>query len=516
MRAKRRHEEIELKLLASPAGLDEIANLPLTRELQAGESTSCRQVSTHYDTPHHTLRKNGIALRIRRHAGGYEQTVKVAVHGPVGVQRFLEWTGQLPGDQPCADIVPDRDIRAALKLGGRDRRLGPVFTTDIERRRIPLESGGAKIEVALDHGSITTPGGAKEAVCEIGLERVSGRFTALFKLALQYNRAVGLQPGQLNKAERGYLLARPSLVQDCYKADKPALDAELSVSDAFAAIMDDALGHLRANEGPVAAGHPGGVHQARVAIRRIRAALRAFRHCLKPRPRKRFNRELRWFQGQLSPARDWHVFVDETLPAIRAAYPGRSATTAELRRFALDRRRQATVDVADLFTSSRYMQFLLEFSNWLAQQRRVIDAAAAGMTLAEFAAARLDTTSREFLADTRPLSRMSPGDRHTLRKRGKKARYACEFFAALWPGRATDAYLRSMKNLQESLGVINDISVAAQTAALFRENGVDTRASRLVEEWSGNYLKARLHQAQPDWRRFQKREPFWRGEHRVQ
>ena len=106
---------------------------------------------------------------------------------------------------------------------------------------------------------------------------------------------------------------------------------------------------------------------------------------------------------------------------------------------------------------------------------------------------------------------MSAKKRHTLRKRGKKLRYACEFFSSLWPGQHTEKYLRSMKHLQDALGVINDVSVAGQAIGSLDYAGAETRHDKLVGEWSDMRLAECLRETQPKWRKFQKQEPFWRS-----
>ena len=260
---------------------------------------------------------------------------------------------------------------------------------------------------------------------------------------------------------------------------------------------------------PVAAGHPEAIHQARVAIRRLRAALWAFRRILPPEERKGFNREFRWFQGQLSPARDWHVFVDETVPAVLKAFPGRRATAAQLREAARGQRSRVTKDVAGLFRDVRYTRLILGFTQWMAEQRVSMEKSLSSGQVRTFAARILDESHGKFLSDTRPLSRMSARRRHTLRKRGKKFRYACEFFSSLWPGDRTDRYLSTMKHLQEALGVINDVSAAGQSIDGLVSSTAGTRHGKLIGDWTEQRLAQCLRETQPRWRKFQRQEPFW-------
>ena len=477
-------DEIELKLQAPPVVLRDILGCSLVRKISTEKAVTRRLVSTYFDTPHHTLRKSGVALRVRRRPDGFEQTVKAPVPGVAGLQTYLEWHSPVPGNAPVISGIGDREIRSIIMLGGRHKRLRPLFVSDVERQTLPVRFGESHIEMALDIGHIEAVGGNLEEVSELELELLDGDASALLELALELAEFANLGLGHLTKAERGYFLARPALRPLACRADKTGLPQDISVPQAFLAILGGTLEHLRGNEQPVAAGQPDGVHQARVAIRRLRAGLWTFRSLLPAKERKAFNQEFRWFQGQLSPARDWHVFLDETVPAIRRAYPGRGDAATRLRKTALDERDRVTDDVTGLFSDVRYTRLVLRFTGWLEEQKVAISTSLADEPVKDFAAGILDASHGKFISDSRPLSRMSANKRHALRKRGKKFRYACEFFSALWPGRSTDAYLQSMKNLQESLGVINDVSVASQHDGFLEAHGADSREGRLVQDLS--------------------------------
>jgi inorganic triphosphatase YgiF len=504
------HEEIELKLQAPPAALRDILESEFVSRIRVGNVSIRRLVSTYFDTPRHTLRKDGIALRIRQLPDGYEQTVKAPVPGAAGLQSYCEWNSRVPDSVPLIAAVDDPEVRSILTLGHRHKRLAPLFATDVERHALPLKFGGCDIELALDIGRIEAGDCDFEAVSEFELELLDGESSALLELALQLTELGDLSLGYLTKAERGYALARPSLRQHAAKADKSVFAQGITVPGMFRTILNSTLEHLRANEQPVAAGHHEGVHQARVAIRRLRAALWAFRSLLPGEGRKAFNREFRGFQRRLSPARDWHVFVEETVPAVRSAYPGRRSTAALLGKTAREERDRVTTDIAGLFRDVRYTRLMLRFTRWVAEQNASMENSLSGQSVTGFAAGILDESHRIFLSDTRPLSRMSAKKRHTLRKRGKKFRYACEFFSSLWPGQHTETYLRSIKHLQEALGVINDVSVAGQSVGILDPGGADSPQGRLVNDWLDLRLSECLRKMQPKWRKFQKQEPFWR------
>ena len=113
-----------------------------------------------------------------------------------------------------------------------------------------------------------------------------------------------------------------------------APDPELARLRASIDNIDAALVHLLANVGPAERADVEGVHQVRVAVRRLRAALALFKPHLPPVTLGRFNDELRRLGGIFGRARDWDVFVCETLSIAEKDMPepgrlgGRSPTIA--------------------------------------------------------------------------------------------------------------------------------------------------------------------------------------------
>ena len=503
------HDEKELRLQSTPATLQKIATSRHVKKLKAGKVVSRNLVCTYFDTPRHLLRRAGITLCIHHDGDGYVQTVKAPVTGPDGVKTSREWTGRIPGNIPCVEAIEDRELRAILKQGKRDKRLLPMFTTNVERRTVPIKVGGSKHELALDIGTISAKGGSsREPITGVELELRNGESTAILDLALKLNESLDLTLGRRSNADRGYTLARPALRPRASKASKVVLDPQMTVGDAFYRIKESALKHLYLNEMPVSEGRPEAIHQARVAIRRIRAALRAFKSILPYDKRKAFNGEFRWFQQRLSHARDWHVFIDETLPAIKAAHPDAHEAVSRLRKVALAERQRATRDVLDIFESRRYTRLMLQFERWLATPSEVLDQSAIDRPIADFAVGVLEKSRRDFLIDTRPLSRMIGEDLHSLRKRGKKARYASEFFAGLWPESSTRPILKQMEHIQNSLGIINDAVVARQLVVLTRPGLLDAETVWLVQDWSATRVRDCIRQTQRHWRRLQRARHF--------
>jgi CHAD domain-containing protein len=200
-----------------------------------------------------------------------------------------------------------------------------------------------------------------------------------------------------------------------------------------------------------------GVHQMRVTCRRMRAALWSFRSAVPKRVSVSWTDELGWLAGRLGDARDLDVFIAEGLTSAggQLPLPGRDnlIALAEQRRAAAYDAVRATLD------SDRYGQFKQDFPAWFEargweqadlseKQRKNIGKYARKLLH------RLDSSVRETGAS---LDRNDAEQMHQLRIACKKLRYAAEFFAAIIPG--LDAYIRLLKQLQNELGTLNDVSV---------------------------------------------------------
>src|SRR5687768_14557855 len=313
--------EIELKLRIPPAALERVSGHPLFRN--AEDKSVEKLAAIYYDTPDFELKRRGASLRVRREGGHWIQTVKWAGGVRGGLHERNEIEAEVAGPTPdCARIVhPELD--ALFRAPQLVAALQPVFETNITRSKRTLTLDAATIEASLDRGEIRS-GERSEPVSELELELKRGSPPALFDLALTLSANAPMHLENRSKAERGYALSRGETLLP-QKASPPALDASMTVSDAFAAIAWSTLVHLQANEeGTLAGEDPEFLHQMRVALRRLRSAISAFSGVLPPKAREPVSKELKWVGRALGPARDWDVFVIETLPPLMDAYKGRA------------------------------------------------------------------------------------------------------------------------------------------------------------------------------------------------
>jgi CHAD domain-containing protein len=304
------------------------------------------------------------------------------------------------------------------------------------------------------------------------------------------------------------------------KARATVIRPRATAEDALARIVHDGVEHLRANEACVLArAHDEGIHQMRVAVRRLRSSLSLYQDMLPADQRAYLGAELRWLIGELGPARDWDVFLAETLPPVLVQFPDEKRLIelkqrAEAERDAGYERAQAALD------SHRYTGLVMLLGAW-ADGRRWNDQVDRAppeelrRPAVEVASRLIDEHYRAVLTAGEHFADLGAEDRHRLRIRIKKLRYAAEFFGSLYRKRRVTPYLEVLKTLQDRLGSENDVAVARRLllrtskARRGKERGRLSYAAGLVVGWHGHVADGREERLRVIWDRFIARPPFW-------
>ena len=339
--------EIELKLLAPQGALERLREMPVIVQHARNRGAFRRLETVYYDTPERLLFQHGMSLRVRRSGKHFIQTLKLLPNIGQPLTR-RQW--EAPVDQITPDLarVPADEVGDPVTTLTNDA-LVPVFATRVRRHARQLDLPDASVEIAFDEGTIEA-GGRQEVLSEIELELKSGNACVLFDLGTQLLDAGPLQVGTRSKAERGYALAF-DVVQPAAKAELFSITAEHVVDDVIALLIGACWHHLLKNHMVAQEGaDPEGVHQMRLALRRLRTICALFRRDIPSPSFQAVNGEARWLMQQLGPARDWDVFAETTVtspgrggPGYRPRRPGRGDRTAaqiELRRLA-DRARRS-------------------------------------------------------------------------------------------------------------------------------------------------------------------------------
>ena len=155
--------------------------------------------------------------------------------------------------------------------------------------------------MTVDRGTIDA-GRRSAPLCEIELELERGNAQALFDLAREIIRSVPARLAVKSKSERGYALIVGR--EDApVKAAAIDLPASARTRDAFKVIGHACLRQVVAGEAALTKGDPQGVHQMRVGLRRLRAAMSLFSDILRDPQTAALKAELKWLTGAWSGAR---------------------------------------------------------------------------------------------------------------------------------------------------------------------------------------------------------------------
>src|SRR5439155_2385879 len=166
----------------------------------------------------------------------------------------------------------------------------------------------------------TASGDGTEPISEIELELRSGDAAALYDVAMRLMEVAPIRIEPRSKSERGYRLGEgTAAAPPGVHAEPVILDPAMTVEAALQEIGRACLAHLLRNEAAVLATQPEGVHQMRVAERRIRSAITAFKKLLPAAERRWVLDELTSLVDILGPARNLDVFATELLRPARAA-----------------------------------------------------------------------------------------------------------------------------------------------------------------------------------------------------
>ena len=507
--------EVELKLRIPPASLKRLMQHRLLR--LPGDRRPVRQhmVSTYFDTPDFRLMRAQVALRVRRIGKRHIQTVKCAPTVEDGVNARREWEREVATDRPALEAVGDKRLRRLLAKGKVSKRLAPQFVTDVKRATWPIKVHDSLIELAVDVGQIKSPKGTMP-VCEAEFELKSGKIDGVYELARELHKSIPFTLEPLSKAARGFALVAESEPK-AQRAQPLKLGKRSTVSEAFQRIGRNCLFQLRANEAALRGGrNTEGVHQFRVAIRRLRSALSAFRKLLPVAERKQMNHELRWIAQQFGRARDWDVFHADVLAELRKRMDGDKALI-EFAGSAKQARAAAHARVAKAIAGPRYTDTLLRVEAWwesgawqeaLGEQR--------DEDAADFARRALKKLHRRLCKLGDRLDSLKEAELHQLRIRAKKLRYAAEFFRSLYPSKTVKAYLGALEGIQDRLGSLNDGATVRELLAEMekQKNGIApavlARATGIITGWNAARVAEDLKRLPEAWNRFAECKPFWK------
>ncbi len=434
--------EVELKLELTPADAD----LLEASSLLQGETSKADQRAIYFDTPDRALLHRGLSLRIRRTGRKRVQTIKAGNVEGAGLFDRQEW------ESPVTSDIPVLDARTPIwtLLGKTASAIAPAFEVRVQRWSWTITGGEARIELVVDRGAAVV-GERQSPICEIELELKSGTSAALFDLARDIDAIVPVRLGVLSKSERGYGLLEPA--SSSVKAEEMVLDPAMTTSHAFQIIAHKCLRQYRLNEAVLLVSRePEALHQARVAIRRLRSAFSIFK-ALFPGPQAaHFRNELKWLATLLGDARNLDI-LGKTI--VQGPLVDRIETARSL----------AYKEVETALATKRVRALMLDLTEWLALGNWPAPETEGNRSagIEDFAIRALSRLRRRVKTHGRHIDRLEDEARHEVRKDAKKLRYMAEFTNRLFPDekqrRRYRKFLSALEKLQDRLGALNDIAI---------------------------------------------------------
>jgi inorganic triphosphatase YgiF len=442
-------EEVEIKLELSAAAFDALA----IGDLFAGKPTIIRQHATYFDTPDHGLANAGFSLRIRKSDGKRLQTIKRDAGSAAGLFVRQEWEREVRGDRPVLDEATPIAALVANANGNASAGIMPLFSIDTERRLWTIDG----VEIALDRARIVA-GERETSFYELEIEQKDGDFAQLFALAHRLVTTADVRLSVLSKAQRGYRLLGAAPV--AARAAPIMLAAPITAQAAFAVIARACMVQFRLNEALLlATSDPVALHQARVALRRLRSALSLNKALLADSRFPGLCADLRWLAARLGKARDLDVLIAR-------------AGDNFLREQLCKARAGAYRNAGRALRSVRARTLMIDLAAWIA----IGDWRAAPETRAMrdlsarcFAVMVLDRQFRRLRTGGRNLANLDDRARHEVRKTAKKLHYAAGFYASLFDGkrerRRHKRFVAAVQALLDQLGALNDLATVPRLLA---------------------------------------------------
>ncbi|WP_084957084.1 CYTH and CHAD domain-containing protein [Thermoactinospora rubra] len=420
---------------------------------------SYQLVALYYDTDDLRLARRGATLRRRRGGadpGWHLKLPKVKGGRQEIVFPLTRSTKVVP--QELADLVLGFTRGAPLRV-----------VAQLETKRTVVRLGDL-VEVADDRVKATSLLGAPavQRWREVEAELLNGDDKLLAKVGKRLKKAGAVPASSSSKLAR--LLDPP-----------PVPRAEVAAGSAGEVVMDYLAGQVSALLGQdprVRRAEEDAVHQMRVATRRLRSALKAFKPVVAGT--REIQDELKWLAGVLGEARDLEVIrarfarrLEDLAPELVVG-PIRARLGDDMYR----REREAYGRIRETLGGERYFALLDALDALIAEPRLTEAAAQDAKTLVGVAGKSWARVTRAYDAaqaiedpERREIAM------HEVRKSAKRARYTAE---ALRPalGAKMGRLARHAEAVQEVLGAHMDGVIAQETLAkeaeAARQAGEDT------------------------------------------
>jgi CHAD domain-containing protein len=407
----------------------------------------------YFDTEDGRFRRAGLSLsvcqtgdRFRGELGPSEQATRGPVQQAMLVddrpETLLGCQGQL--GRRVRLLAGRQDLAKQMEVTRRSE----VFTLSGE--------GGAPVSVELVEFEVPVDdSGVPVRLGRVSIEGTGERLAALERAIME---SCGLRLAATSSYQ-SILAATGLAAADQAELGPTAVDPSQNVGEAaFAVLRKHFRRWQRHDPGTRLGEDPEALHDLRVAIRRMRAALRLYAEFL-PAPVRRLDDPLRWVARATGDARDLDVQLEQ-LAHWRETLQGEDPAALDaLEKLLHERRSRARRRMLAVMDSARY-QRLVDRIGALLRKGPGPRARLGRQSVLAAAPALIAGRYRRVVKLGKQLDEGAPVERyHRLRIRCKQLRYAVEFHAGLY-GDEAQRLIRALVALQDLLGEHQDAVVA--------------------------------------------------------
>ena len=457
--------EIELKFQIPPE-----SKAPLEKFITSKGGTSKRLRAKYFDTDARLLARSNIALRLRKEGHVWYQTLKVAPQAAAVIRhedtvRLVTPPGTAPVMDPSRHSSSDQWMKID-KLLRHDaaRELKPLYETDLKRLSVDLRTRRGLINYAIDTGSISnteketdplltalgqTVEPLKLPVAEIELELVSGSNMALIEAGTRLVRDYGVWLDVRTKSMRGDSLAKAKLIMAPAKAQSVKISDDLSLEEFFEIVRKECVRHVLVNASQLASEEgylPEHIHQLRVALRRLRTALKLFSRAQNFEVQT-WSDQAKFLAAQLGKNRDIDAMSESIWPELRKI----NAPLVEFT--ALEGMQSPALIVREGKIQSWFLELIgrdlqsheqKTQSHWSAILPIIIK------------------WQKKCAKRAKNFASLTVEERHELRKKMKRLRYSLEFIEGECKSSKFRQFSKVLARAQNELGTYNDLQVALE------------------------------------------------------
>ncbi|MCB1548471.1 MAG: CHAD domain-containing protein [Hyphomicrobiaceae bacterium] len=499
-----------------------LAKAAAAKALRANRPRSQSLDAVFFDTADGRLAQAGISLQMCKARDHWVQTLTFRPEPGETAAPLVVTTQKTTRAKPQVLQLPASPTRTRLLSVVSKKALRPIATMALSRStRLLRANGEGRIALEIDRGTIRRSS-SSAPVGEARLKLMHGRAAGLLAVAESLLSAepitILIRSGPAGS--RGPTL--PASVNDS-AVPTPQVSRVPRLSRAMTGLQAlSALGHTAAIqilhnwEVVLRSDDPEGAHQLRVGLRRLRTALHGAKPLTRDERLVRLRAEAKRLGAIVGALRDADVLLQEVVaPAFAAEENG--ASDSILRARLTDYREHQRRIVRRELESPDWSWLKLNcalFDCAIDDIRSTLeDERQEGRVLAH-ARHTLQASWRKAKAWGRDIDHLTIDERHEMRKALKHLRYSIEFYASLYPRKATSEFVKRLKTLQDIFGYLNDVAMSEQLAGILSQSeDVEPRlqdAIHAVGAWHEKRASKAWKRAKARWRDLDETPRFWK------